>query len=647
MITIHFLWGTEKEKNKMLREQDKKLLQYVEILVLSFCAALAFSMHFALPDLSEERQITPIIEIIWNLRYSLRNTSVTSSILFCVFMGIGIFNIRIKEYNTKALLFVSFIISIVWLMGVGFNFDNTLSSLTASTGQVVKSICYVAGMTYFLYQLGQLLLWWLKNGKIAENQKCFKELLLVKKYHTSPFLISFLAVVVCWLPYIVASYPGYICADALTEFAQFFGLQNFTSIYTPVHTLYIGFFVQLGLYLGSANIGLFLLVVFQAVVAALILAYMFFSMERIKTPMWLQIISFSIVVMAPHFTNSVEVVLKDNIYSYMFLLFIIEIIYVLKYGESVCFMQWSHRILFTISAVGVILFRNNGRYVLYPTIVIFFVYFCIRVYRNNRDKKNHYKIGAVFIFPILLAAIISVTVDAVCQVEDGGGDIQYMLSLPFQQTARYVAERGNEITLEEEKAISAILDYDNLAEIYVPHRSAAVISTYNETAIKGELIRYFEVWGKQFLKHPEIYIKATLNQNYFLIYPFTENTAIYGPKVLDEEHDVGKEVNKIMGIHEVDGTKNSRYAVNGIYYLMSSLPIVGLLSNPAVYNLILILLFVQACHKRMWKWILLSIPLVLSNVVVFLAPLVHARYMFPILYAMPIMVAYYINLTRE
>ena len=43
-----------------------------------------------------------------------------------------------------------------------------------------------------------------------------------------------------------------------------------------------------------------------------------------------------------------------------------------------------------------------------------------------------------------------------------------MFSLPFQQTARYVKNTGDEISEEEREIIAKVLDYDSLAEIYEP-----------------------------------------------------------------------------------------------------------------------------------------------------------------------------------
>lgn len=67
------------------------------------------------------------------------------------------------------------------------------------------------------------------------------------------------------------------------------------------------------------------------------------------------------------------------------------------------------------------------------------------------------------------------------------GSIREALSLPFQQTARYALEYGNEITEEEAAVISNILDYEHLAENYNPRISDPVKRTFNKNATREEL----------------------------------------------------------------------------------------------------------------------------------------------------------------
>ena len=108
-----------------------------------------------------------------------------------------------------------------------------------------------------------------------------------------------------------------------------------------------------------------------------------------------------------------------------------------------------------------------------------------------------------------------------------------MLSIPFQQTALYVKEHGDEVTEEEQKAINAVLDYDSLAEGYSSWISDPVKDTFKAD---GSLKEYFEVWVKQLFKHPETYFQAffnasagyysiSVNNAYFANYFYSDTSA--------------------------------------------------------------------------------------------------------------------------
>ena len=97
----------------------------------------------------------------------------------------------------------------------------------------------------------------------------------------------------------------------------------------------------------------------------------------------------------------------------------------------------------------------------------------------------------------------------------------------WKRTARTVVEHGDEITQEEKEAIDAVLDYNSLAENYKPHLSDPVKATIRKDADSKVLIRYLVTWFRMFFKYPATYVKATVNQNYLLVYPREENRALY------------------------------------------------------------------------------------------------------------------------
>ena len=58
------------------------------------------------------------------------------------------------------------------------------------------------------------------------------------------------------------------------------------------------------------------------------------------------------------------------------------------------------------------------------------------------------------------------------------GSVGEALSIPMQQTARYIRDYGNEVTDDERTAIEKVLDYDAIVQSYMPELSDGVKQYY-------------------------------------------------------------------------------------------------------------------------------------------------------------------------
>ena len=82
------------------------------------------------------------------------------------------------------------------------------------------------------------------------------------------------------------------------------------------------------------------------------------------------------------------------------------------------------------------------------------------------------------------------------------------------------------MTKEEAKAIDGVMKYDEIADLYNPELSDPVKATYRGGHITmAKLKRYFNAWFSMFLRHPGVYIEATLHNSYGYYYPFHNCTA--------------------------------------------------------------------------------------------------------------------------
>ena len=222
------------------------------------------------------------------------------------------------------------------------------------------------------------------------------------------------------------------------------------------------------------------------------------------------------------------------------------------------------------------------------------------------------------------------------------GSIREALSLPFQQTARYVTEYGDEISDADRAAIDAVLNYDEIPELYTPRIADPVKNTFRSTASTQDLIRYLSVWFRQFFRHPSVYFNATLNQNYYLIYPSVLNEGIYYG--LSTGSTVEQSVWEVLDVFIPERLIPARAKLLAYYRLLARTPVLNLLCHTAAYVILLLFLLAFAVLRKDRRFCLAATPSVLSCVIVILAPAIcaHPRYALPVVYVTPLLLSYYL-----
>ena len=611
---------------------------------LSLLAAMALCMSFPEPELSRAAMDSGILNMMENLRLSLDGTAVQASIFTVVLFMLYRWNRRNVQGRYILLPLVCFAIALVWLMAEGFVQDNSLQSLTSGTGQLLKCCIYLPGSAWLLTQLAIAFDIFIRKGTdIKAAEGC-----LAGFYRRHDLLCAFVLISLsCVLPLLLC-YPGGLNADSWNQLGMFFqvvrpdwGMYVFTSHHPPAHTVYISCFVALGRMLGSANLGLFALMIFQALLHSAVFAYALHTMKQLGAPRYLRLLFLLVIMFSPYFVTSYAEANKDNVYSWAVLLFVIELVYMLSMGTAY-WRSKRHIALLALGIMATILFRNNGVYVIYPMVLLLLIVLYVK---HGKGKKSGLSPRPVLclLLPVLAANITLSALMGYYHIEKGS--IREALALPFQQTARYVLERGDEVTEEEAEAISAILDYENMAADYYPMESDPIKNNYNPEATTEDLINYFKVWFKQGLKHPLVYIKATLNQNYPLVYPFLEGNPL-AIGTVNQYHLTAADTIGITDVQVMPRVNNIRDEFNqDLMYL----PLSGPLCNIAVYVLVLLFLCCYAIRGKRWSFFIPALPLLLSLAIVVAAPGISGtpRYAYPIIYSLPVVMAWYHSLTGK
>jgi len=179
-------------------------------------------------------------------------------------------------------------------------------------------------------------------------------------------------------------------------------------------------------------------------------------------------------------------------------------------------------------------------------------------------------------------------------------------------------------------------DLDNVKKRYQPELSDPVKFMFN-TENNSELLDYFKLWGKYFIRHPKVYFDSFLENYYGYVYPFTKE---YKDDIACFDIVKNKRVNTgYFDFYHLDYFENERnFIVSGIKTIRN-LPIIELIFNTGFYTWIFILFVGYSIYKNKKEYILVASPLIISLLFCFVSPVnAYPRYMNPVTVCIPIFI---------
>lgn len=603
-----------------------KLFNNIKFILLSFISSLIFFINFS----NNEEFID-----------SYSNGIVVSVVFIAIYVFANKIFTAKHLVNKKTKIFIqiySVIIAFCWLLSSSLFIDNTFGHLTDSSINVFKSILYLIGSYYLLYMISIFIVLCI-TGKIKlplvnEDSNSINYIFSYFKRHNFVFVPIIL---LCWLPYIIVSYPSILDWDGWHSITIYLGIWEWTNFLHIFHTLFIGLFVSIGELIGNVSIGLYMATLLQVLVYLLIINESFKLLFELNTNSLASFILLIIYCISPYYANFSSALIKDGIFSAFLMLFLIELIRIIEWPDKYLISK-RVSLMFFISSMGVLAFRKNGMHI----YVCMFIFTLLYFYKKGKFDVCVKKVFINYTLPIVLICLMSLFVTY--KTKALRGSLNETLSLPYQQTARYLKYHPNDVTGEEKEIISKVLLYDQLPEVYNPMISDKVKNSVpDKPRNTKDMINYLLVWFKMFFKHPETYFAATFNQNYPLIYPF------YGLKQTyfsyDPDYAPFLVYNDRYKEHKFElhtPYKKQREIVNKFAKTIFDLPIFSLFCNISIYALISIFLFIFALMNKYYKSTLIFIILIFSIIIIILSPTIAKmpRYGLPIYYLLPIAISY-------
>lgn len=324
----------------------------------------------------------------------------------------------------------------------------------------------------------------------------------VKKH----FMFLFLIIFICWLPWIIAHYPGSLDQDTVWQ-TLIWRTQPYWYDHHPwLTTALFGSLMDLGSSLGSQAITLFIFTTLQAIISASFLSLLFCYIKRFNPPKTIWVSFLVLACILPAFPSFASQMAKESLFVVFWIPFILFFVEGIR-TKGECFAKPLPIILFVLSIILVILTNKKGIYLTLPCALILILY---------SKPKLRLVCTSAFIFPLAVSLIWTNILLPSWDVDKGPSKELY--SLPLQQTACYAVLYPDDITQTEIDAINHVLPYESLSTIYTLTSTDSVKDTYKDPGTK-ELLEYLTTWASMGIKHPDSYLVATMGTNYRIFTP--------------------------------------------------------------------------------------------------------------------------------
>lgn len=579
-------------------ESARKIHEYSFIKIFAaFCSAIlgsvAFSTDLSVSGFSAHANIT------------LSDNTLLWSVLSVFLMVLYLKTFQISKKSDRISLgIMSVLFGYLNVMGHSMHELDSLDFLFANAYQFMLGSMCALGYAALFFAAGTFLFAALDNKKLSEaNPPKGGGCTSLIRQHPRAFaavIIGF--VLLCWL---VIYYPGCTNYDINYQLRQFFGLDAWTNSHPAATTAIMGICMQIGKMIGSDNIGMFLYMLLQGTVFCLVFSAIYVSFVKLRASKGIRIFVMLFYALLPCWGAYAVQAMKDGLFAGIFSWYILETLQLfLNEDESPrLLIEWS------ISGLLSCLTRSAVVFMILPSMVLG------ALILPNRKKKKMRSLAFSAGVAALSLGFIYLLLPALGVIDCNRAE---SMSIPFQQTARTVRDRGDSVTEEEKQAIDAVLEYDKLAEVYMPVLSDPVKDTYKQRDLETEdraLSEYMSVWRSMMGKYPYEYIQSLMGNTYGY-YSFTPSiqttnghTSMCYFLYCGDENGVVS--NQVYTIRFSPILKSIRSLVGTLAYLVDSVPILNLLYACAFYFWSILLMFVYIRKRKSYKLLIVIMPVVL------------------------------------
>lgn len=610
-------------------------------LIKSILTTLGLSIYFSV--VSEDKGFTALYSALVNSPYLL---------IFSI-VGLTYFFKKISNIHYKTTILqkiISFFFGLcTWLTTVYMSDVPTINQvLSGRPAGVLYSLFSVLGMYWLLESIQKIILLLYYENKwlhLSIKSKWLEG--FIAQFKRTPFLWSFTLLTLFWSLVALTTYPGTFMGDTMDQILMYYGVYDRAAEHPVLSTLTTGWFIRLGEFFGSGNIGIFLLTLFQLILVSAAFSFAVSLFVKLTKQGGMGIVMILLIGLIPSVQGTVFILTKDIPFSAFFIVYIATLI--AYFYDNQYFFQHKLYLAQIVSIILMMLFRYNTLHFVAPTLLIYLIG-SLFVKKETRFYKSIIAMGMVGL--VLASLLNTVLVNQFAEVQPEPKRRE-MLSVPFQQTARYAKYHDDEVTKEEKEIINRVLDYDAIKKNYNPYRSDPVKRTHKEKATSEEMSAYFKLFIKQSLHHPLLAFESLAASHSNLFNLNRSMNSYYDSEIyVDEPGEVPKAYSDFGKKH---GFKESRRSAQfsrtrlNFYHWWDQLPLLSQINNYGSYIFLLFTMFAIYLRDKKWKYAAICIPILGIVATLIAGPITmgYIRYCLPVILVVPFLFGFFLSTNKD
>ena len=393
---------------------------------------------------------------------------------------------------------------------------------------------------------------------------------------TGSFGFAFALLIACWLPVWLAFWPGTFSPDSITQFYAYYNGDH-SSHHPLLHTLLLGSLMTLGIDShpeAYATWGLALYCGVQLVITAGCMAYGISWMKLRGVPVWARLIVLGLFALNPFYAPWSFYAQKDVLFGALVLVFCLQLADLWSFG-----MKPLRLIGFVLTAVLMMLFRNNGIYAL-ALLLPFAVWWA----RGMRIRMAALLAGCMALYLAANAGLMYVLYAA------EGSKVE-ILSIPLQQIARTLREDPSAREMDEDGVLDTLFGEADMIELYNEQIADPLKWNVDYDLLDENIPALLRLWAKMGVRHFGVYAEAFLAQNLPYLLPYSDMLQTFDFGVQQIDWFPIEETSYLPALRAAYETYEQELAFAGI-------PGTALLCHPACYVWLAAAGFACACFQR-------------------------------------------------